>query len=143
MKIWNTMGNPFFFYFFKYRSKRSKRKFRIVIWTFSFEICFQNQFLTSGTRICVFSVKPLPKVKNWFRKQISKENVHITILKKFGAFRSVFRKVKKWISHCISNFQSPRADSIFRDRPLYIWSFRSHFSHIISMKTTKSQNNIL
>ena len=43
----NTMENPFF-YFFKYWPKRSKNFFRIELWTFSFKICFQNQFLTLG-----------------------------------------------------------------------------------------------
>ena len=46
---------------------------------FSFQICFWNKFLTLGsgptenyanTRIWVFSVSPLPEVKNLFRKQI-------------------------------------------------------------------------
>ena len=49
--------------------------------------------------ILVISVWPLPKVENWFRKQIWNENVHISILKFFfKEFRSVFQKVKKWIS---------------------------------------------
>ena len=43
----------------------SKKIFRIEIWTFSFQICFRNKFLTLGsgqtenyanTRICVFLV---------------------------------------------------------------------------------------
>ena len=56
----------------------------------------------ANTRICVFSVWPLPKVKHWFWKQIWNENVHISILNFFsGAFRSVFKKVKKMISNCI------------------------------------------
>ena len=51
--------------------------------------------------IWLFSVWPLPEVENLFRKQIWNENVYITILKKnCGASRSVFKKVKKWISHC-------------------------------------------
>ena len=45
----NAMGNPFFD-FFKYWPKRSKKKFRIEIWTFSFQICFLNQFLTLESR---------------------------------------------------------------------------------------------
>ena len=55
------------------------------------------------TRICVFSVWPLPEVENWFRKHIWKENTHISILifflKSFGQYLK--KKVKKWISHCI------------------------------------------
>ena len=91
-----------------------KKKFRIEIWTFSFEICFRNQFRTSGSGqteitpitpigvIGVISVWPLPEVRNWFRKQISNENVHISILNFFfGAFRSSQKNVQKRISHCI------------------------------------------
>ena len=33
----------------------------------------------ANTRICVFSVWPLPEVKNWFRKQIWNENIYISI----------------------------------------------------------------
>ena len=50
----------------------------------------------ANTHICVFSVRPLPEVENWFRKQIWKENTNI-----FKEFRSIFKKVKKWISYCI------------------------------------------
>ena len=44
----NTMGNPFVD-FLKYWPKLFKKKFRIEIWTISFQICFQNQFLTLGS----------------------------------------------------------------------------------------------
>jgi hypothetical protein len=37
----------------------------------------------ANTRICLFSVWPLPRVKNSFRKQIWNENVHIFILNFF------------------------------------------------------------
>ena len=56
-----------FFTFFLYWPKLFKKKFRIEIWAFSFQICFQNQFSTSGsgqtenTQIRVFLVWPLPK----------------------------------------------------------------------------------
>ena len=58
--------------FLKYWPKRSKKNFRIEIWTFSFQICFKNQFLTSGsgqtenTRIHVymyFQFDHFPKLK--------------------------------------------------------------------------------
>ena len=71
-------------YLFHIDRNSLKKKFRLEIWTFSFQICFWNKFLTSGsgqtenyanTRICVFSVWPLPEVENWFRKQIWNENV--------------------------------------------------------------------
>ena len=32
------------------------------------------------TRICLFSVWPLSEVQNWFGKQISNKNVHISVL---------------------------------------------------------------
>ena len=73
----NTMGNPFFD-FLKYWPKRSKKKFRIEIWTFSFQICFKNQFWTSGsgqtenTRICVyvyFQFDHFPKSKIDFQSR--------------------------------------------------------------------------
>ena len=82
----NTMENPFF-YFFKYWLKHSKNKFRIEIWTFSFQIWFWNQLLTSGSgqteNTQIFSVWPLPKVEHLFRKQIWNENVLIFILNFF------------------------------------------------------------
>ena len=44
----------------------------------------------ANMRICIFSVLPLPKVQNWFRKQIWNENVHVSILnfflKSFGQY---------------------------------------------------------
>ena len=44
----------------------------------------------ANTLICIFSVWPLPKVENWFRKQIWNENVYISILnfflKSFGQY---------------------------------------------------------
>ena len=49
----------------------------------------------ANTRICVFLVWPLPKVKKLIWKQIWNENVHISILIFFEAFRSVFLKVIK------------------------------------------------
>ena len=53
------------------------------------------------TGICVFSVWPLHEVKNWFWKQIWKENTNISIqfffLKCFGQYL----KSQKWISYCI------------------------------------------
>ena len=55
------MGNPFFDFFLNTDQKAPEKKFRIEIWTFSFQICFRNQFSTSGsgqtenTQICVFA----------------------------------------------------------------------------------------
>ena len=91
--LWNGNRNllyPFLWHLvwlsISYWPKLFKKKFRIEIWTFSFQICFRNKFSTLGsgqtenyanTRICVFSVWPLPKVQNLFRKQIWNESVYI------------------------------------------------------------------
>ena len=42
------MGNPFFD-FLNTDQNAPKKKFRIEIWTFSFQICFENKFSTSGS----------------------------------------------------------------------------------------------
>ena len=104
--LWNGNRNllyPFLWHLvcpsISYWPKLFKKKLRIEIWTFLFQICFRNKFWTSGsgqtenyanTRICVFSVWPLPEVENWFPKQIWNENVHISILnfffKSFGQY---------------------------------------------------------
>ena len=89
---------------FLWWSKHSK-KIELDIWTFWFEICFSNQFWTLGSgqikiapigMIGVISVVPLPKVRNWFQKQISNQNVHIFILKKiferFDYHKEIFKK---------------------------------------------------
>ena len=69
-----------------------QKKFRKERGTFLFQICFRNQFCTSGSGqtknmpitpigvIGVFSVWPLPKGRNWFQKHIWYANVHISIL---------------------------------------------------------------
>ena len=65
------MGNPFFD-FFKYWPKLLKKKFRLKIWTFSFQVCLWNKFWTLGsgqtenTQIHVFAYFPFdhfPKSK--------------------------------------------------------------------------------
>ena len=49
----------------------------------------------TNRRICVFSVWPLPEVKNWFRKQIGKENAYISILFFLKSFDLYFFKKSK------------------------------------------------
>ena len=49
----------------------------------------------ANTRICVISVWPLPKVQNWFPKQIWNENVHISVLNfLFKSFSEYLKKEK-------------------------------------------------
>ena len=49
-----------------------------------------------------FLVRTLPVVRNQFWKQFSNKVLYNYCSKFFfGAFRSVFKKVKKWIFHCI------------------------------------------
>ena len=49
----------------------------------------------TNMRICIFSVWPLPEVKNWFWKQIWNENVYINIpKKKLDRFGQYLKKSK-------------------------------------------------
>ena len=49
-----------------------------------------------------FLVRALPVVENKFLKHFSNKVIHNYISKFFfGAFRSLFEKVKKWISHAL------------------------------------------
>ena len=54
-------NNNHFLTFLNTDRNAPKEKFRIEIWTFSFQICFKNKFLTSGsgktenTQICVIT----------------------------------------------------------------------------------------
>ena len=97
------MGNTFFD-FLKYWQKRFKknlnRNMDILISNLLSESIFDfgkwSNWKYANTGICIFSVWPHPKVKNWFQKQIWNKNVHIFNLNFFsGAFLSVFKKVKK------------------------------------------------
>jgi hypothetical protein len=78
-----------FLTFFKYWPKRSKKIFKIEIWTFSFQLGFQNQFSTSGSgqtenmQLSVFAYFQSDHFPKLFWKQIWNENVHISILKIF------------------------------------------------------------
>ena len=72
----------------------------ILIWNLLSESIFDfrkwSNWKYANTDIRIFSVWPLPKVKNWFWKQISNENVHITILNNFlERFDQHLKKVKK------------------------------------------------
>ena len=94
-KIWKYDGKSNYQHFFSSRwSNAQFFCFIIEIWTFSFQNCFQNQFLTSGSgqtenvriwyvnQMRIFSVLPLPGVQNWLWKQFWNEKVHISIQKK-------------------------------------------------------------
>ena len=76
--------------------KNLNRNMDILIWNMLSESIFDSgkwsNWKYANTRICIFSVWPLPEVENGFRKQISNENVHITIL---NFFLSVLVSIKK------------------------------------------------
>ena len=95
---------------FKYWLKRSK-KFRILIPTFSFQICFWNQFLTLGSGqtenmqrrvFAYFQLDHFPKSKIDSKSRFKWECPYYYSKKIIGAFWSVFKKSKKkWIYHWI------------------------------------------
>ena len=138
-----------FFNFFKYWSKRSKRNLELLLYSAFWEICFWEIFCTLGSAWTEnaesaatrhFQFKHFPKFKMTSESRFLKKYYIITIPKKIGAFWSVYKKKSKnRFPIVFSNFQSPRADLFLRDRPWYIRSYRSHFSHIISMRATKSK----
>ena len=71
----------------------------ILIWNLFSESNFDfgkwSNWKYANTGICVYSVWPLLKVKNWFRMQISNEKVHITILNFFmESFDQYLKKSK-------------------------------------------------
>ena len=103
------MESPFF-YFFKYWPKHSKKKFRIEIWTFSFQICFKNYFrlrevvkleIHVYTNTCIFSLTTSRSQKLIFKADLKWECPYFYSKFFCGAFPAVFKKVKKWISNCI------------------------------------------
>ena len=60
-KIWKYNGTYIFLLFLNTDQNAPKKKFRIETWTFSFQICFENQFST-----CVyvyFQFDHFPKLK--------------------------------------------------------------------------------
>ena len=62
---------------------------------------FPDQKTHESESAC-FLVRALPEIKNQIRKQFSHKVLYNYITKFFfGAFRSIFKKVKKWIYHCI------------------------------------------
>ena len=88
-----------FFHFLKYWPKLFKKKIRIEIWRFSFQICFQNQFLTSGsgrtenTQIRIFayfSFDHFPKSKIYSKSRSQMRNATFLfkffLLKNFGQY---------------------------------------------------------
>ena len=76
--FWQYNGKSIF-WLFKIWTATLQKKIRIEIGTFSFQICFRNQFLTSQSQKCTY----------FYSNFVIKE------------FRSIFQKVKNWIFHCI------------------------------------------
>ena len=82
-------------------SKTLKKKFRTEIWKFSFQICFQNQFSTSGsgqtenTQIPIFAYVQFdhfPKSKLILKADWKWECPYFFSKLLFGAFLSVLKK---------------------------------------------------
>ena len=69
----------FLILFFKYWPKLFKKKIRIEIWCFSF-------------RICGFSVRPLPEVKNLFKADLKWETSYFYSKFLCGEFQPIFKK---------------------------------------------------
>ena len=109
----NTMENPIF-NFFLFWSKRSNFVFYIRNMDLLISKLLSNSILDIGKwsnwnyaqlRICVFSVWPLPKVKNWFKKQFWNKKVHLFIVKKnIGAFSQTNKKLKIGFPIVFSHF---------------------------------------
>ena len=109
----NTMGN-LFFYFVKYRPKRSI--FFLLEWIFYstlWEKCFQIWFLTlqsAPTGKHALSLSCVFRLEHFPRSKIESESIFlikyfiITFLKTIEAV--FFNKVKKRISHCILKFSA-------------------------------------
>ena len=69
--FWKYNVKSFFYFFFiKYWPKRFKK---------NLEYKYGHSLFKSAFRINFGPVWPLPKVQNWFQKQIWNENVHISI----------------------------------------------------------------
>ena len=74
------MGNPIFKFFCCWL-KRSKKSF----YNRNMDLLISKLLSKSilDLSICVVSVRPLPKVKNWFQKQFLNEKVQISIINIF------------------------------------------------------------
>ena len=72
----------------------------------------------TSKRIGVFSVLPLPEVKNLFRTQIWNENVYMTILIFFERFAQYFKKSKNVFPIVVSNLERKGSGVYFHARVL-------------------------
>ena len=104
------------------QKKNLEQKIYKTLW----EKCFRIQFGTSGSAqtrkyalslSCVFWLGHFPRSKISFESSFLIKCYIITDLNFFlGAFRSVFKKVKKWISHCIFKMWFGRGGYIFSSK---------------------------
>ena len=107
--FWKYNGKSIFL-LFKILTETFKTKFRIEIWTLSFQICLQNRFWTSGNgqteNTCIrvhvfFQFDHFPESKIDFESRFEKRMPIFLFYFIFEEFLLTFKKVKKWISHCI------------------------------------------
>ena len=98
------------FWLFEILTKTLRNFFFIEIWTFSLQICFQNQFWTAGsgqteyTQIRAFAYFQFDHFSKLKIDSESRFEMRLSIFLLYFFFeevRSIFQKVNKWISHCI------------------------------------------
>ena len=93
----------------------------------------------ANTCICVFSVWPLPKVQNWFQKQIWNENVQISIqffLKSFGHYlkKSKICILTNGFGHCRGVFSHLRTE-IWQNGYIYALKSRRGGQEVLFVKS--------
>ena len=107
-----------YFRLFKILTKTLQKKMYdsnmdILIWNLLSESIFDfkkwSNWKYAKRHIWVFSVWPLPKVKNWSRKQISNENV-TNLKKNLERFSQYFKKSKNWFRIVFPKSEIDRVD---------------------------------
>ena len=121
------MGN-LFSYLFSFHLNAPKLFFRMEIWTFSFQNCFENQFLTLGSENMQISVFAYFQFDNFLKSKVDSESSFemrrsiFLFYKNFGSDEK--KKVIKWIFHCIFKngfvqcrglFSHPRVEKWYND----------------------------
>ena len=96
-------GQSIFLTFLNIGRNSSTKNFRIKIWTFSFQICFRNQFLTSEVvklkirkyaYLCIFRLTTSRSPKLIPKADLKCECPYFYSKKNSGEFRSISKKKK-------------------------------------------------